>query len=630
MSKYTKTFSNGQPLDAADLNALVSANNDTYDFARGGIGTAQRSAEDAQRAAQQVEQFMRDLQTLMQSLPNGQAYAAQVAANAAKLLQHDNALNEQQQAIEDIEDELDYKANADGYYQSMRTGFSDALADTGENVEYREFIGGRMVNNAPEQQGSRVPNSTSAVTDIYLKEVSGVSGGGNQMVENTAFINSSTKDSAPVFNALYRVNDASGAYIAGKDISKPTDLTLTNFVFSGIVDVPSNGASILYKHNGYSRDINLKNINVKPSCKYLALSYLKSCDVTKLEGLDGDFYLTNLTTLPQLPTTFVASLGENDASKVLHRLGFYSYTINSQSLAVTHNNEDTLQLGAEVIAKMGYQEPKMTLSNVGRINLISGKTGAKKYSVDMRLHLRKAWEKVLERIEEQGIAIPEILKEPRLCKVSDNVGIILRPDGIEVSAWVVDLGSLSWTSRDYEDKKLHYSLFNNLKEPVKDKAYLCCVRYEAKPYIERKEGSIFAVKNFFLSQTGLYVYDSSIADASAFKTAMQGQYLIYQLAEPLFIPFEELSLGKLALSFVDVMPYDIWTLDDMDGNPMYKVESTENASHVITSRIYPNPDWVEANKQLPVAIDTVLSGFKTSANYALIMDMLRRINNAGL
>lgn len=568
---------------------------------------------------------------------NGMASQADLTPINNTLQQHANTLQKKvdREELEEIEDELEYKANADGYYQPMRVGSCDALANTGEDVEYRELIGGRMVNNAPDQMGSRVPNSTSAVTDIYLKTVAGDVVGGNQVMNIPTPIR--VENNGLTFIPMENVKGWKFSGTANASTTIPLNFGSipkcveghTYMMVSGLKTSEQSTIWWQITTNGTG----MRNTFIwKQNSQLTSTLFFYTVAGYTWENRVFIPSLLDLTTIFPTDPDFVSSLTRDDYIRVLHRLGFYSYTINSQSLAVTHNNDDLLQLGAEVIARVGYQEPKMTLSNVGRINLISGKTGAKKYSVDIRLHIKKAWEKVLERIEERGNAIPDIIKEPRLCKVNNNVGIFLRPDGIEVSAWVEDLGRLNW-NRDMLSNG-NWAFYNTNAIPsmkYDGTANMVSVKYQAKDSGSADSGA-YTIDQIVFSKNNkqLFIVDKTIEQASAFKAAMQGQYLVYPLAEPIFIPFEELGLGKLALSFVDVMPYDIWTLDDMDGNPMYKVESAENASHVITSRIYPNPEWVESNKQLPVAIDTVLSGFKTSANYALIMDMLRRINNAGL
>lgn len=105
---------------------------------------------------------------------------------------------------------------------------------------------------------------------------------------------------------------------------------------------------------------------------------------------------------------------------------------------------------------------------------------------------------------------------------------------LTVDRAMVDLGTLTWTDQSSATQKSYYSpVINNIKKPasvVLLSGALCAIYKEVMSYgfIANGGDNVFCI-----SQTGrINVNDNDYATASAFKTAMSGVQLCYELATP--------------------------------------------------------------------------------------------------
>lgn len=88
---------------------------------------------------------------------------------------------------------------------------------------------------------------------------------------------------------------------------------------------------------------------------------------------------------------------------------------------------------------------------------------------------------------------------------------------------VVDLGTADWTF--WENGRFSFDLPTmNLNTPL-----VCSAYPQSTAFVGDK---IIANSNYWFSPNNVVVYDNSYSDAAAFKTAMTGEYLVYELATP--------------------------------------------------------------------------------------------------
>lgn len=126
-------------------------------------------------------------------------------------------------------------------------------------------------------------------------------------------------------------------------------------------------------------------------------------------------------------------------------------------------------------------------------------------------------------------------------KLDANNGLYYDGDTYEADGTVtrkygiVDLGTLTWT----KDSSYTYTRFaaegqiTDKWKPngVDDRADgLLCQKYEAN--VAAISGTVDKCISGYKNTTSIYITDSSYTDAAAFKTAMSGVYLVYELATP--------------------------------------------------------------------------------------------------
>lgn len=108
--------------------------------------------------------------------------------------------------------------------------------------------------------------------------------------------------------------------------------------------------------------------------------------------------------------------------------------------------------------------------------------------------------------------------------VYENDGTVTRKYGI------VDLGSLTWTKASNNSR--FYLTLSDTKAPSSNDtiANIVCAMYQSTSFNDNiiPHDKTIAIN----TQKALSIYDSSYTDAQAFKTAMSGIYLVYELATP--------------------------------------------------------------------------------------------------
>ena len=110
-------------------------------------------------------------------------------------------------------------------------------------------------------------------------------------------------------------------------------------------------------------------------------------------------------------------------------------------------------------------------------------------------------------------------------------GDVYNSDGSVVRKYgVVDLGSLNWSYQSAQTRFYTGELQGLIKPPytVSEKPNCCCSSYKITSFNDFANSGDCA----FGTTGNCFIMDSNYTDATAFKTAMQGVYLIYELAEP--------------------------------------------------------------------------------------------------
>lgn len=514
--------------------------------------------------------------------------------------------------MKNLKDDIDRKASKAGRHLDLVSGMTLAFEPTkdGDTTAYDERLtAGRNVNFAPELT-ERVPDEENKSYSITFDGMRGECVGGNQSAEfKTGVYNGTT------------LSYSNGTYTISGTPSANIDIYNT---------FPNIGKKLIIVGCGF--DDELYFYESVTSGKYhkndfgLILTPLKGTyDIisragTVLDNRNFHVAILDLTTLFPTDSTFVANLTENDAIKALHRLSFFSYEQNMETLEITENVYDTIALGAEVISKMGYQNPRLTFGSHGRIHLIDGKDGKTiKGTIDMRAAKRAAWAQVLEQLAAQGVdtSLP-FMADPFEMSINDQVGIKWDSKGVTVNAWVVDLGSLHWGYNSAN--KLYNTPTTALGAAIRSN--VVAIGYNNAMLLG---GGNDPDMTIFCTAGQMYLTNSNYTSASAFKTAMQGQYLVYQLATPIRVDFEDMALN---LGFADVQSDDFFGVDDMDGNHMYSIDvqyETREGVQYKKVRISPNAEWVAEHGQLPTDIMTSVLGFGFTANYATMLQMYKDI-----
>lgn len=102
---------------------------------------------------------------------------------------------------------------------------------------------------------------------------------------------------------------------------------------------------------------------------------------------------------------------------------------------------------------------------------------------------------------------------------------------------VVDLGTLNWAKTTQYNNPVFLADIPNIKLPATTSilANAICSIYKQVTAVDSNvagANKVFAIGKYYNSHYTLNVIDTSYSDATAFKTAMDGVYLVYELATP--------------------------------------------------------------------------------------------------
>lgn len=314
-----------------------------------------------------------------------------------------------------------------------------------------------------------------------------------------------------------------------------------------------------------------------------------------------------------------------------------------------HINDLTLSTFVEGMAQQGYKpNPEMMFSRMGGIKVYDHTGKIKPQCTrDYTQELSKAWTQALQLLTAKDIKTDlPILSRPFQASIhhtdTNRIGIWFDKDALYVSAWVVDLGSLEYALKDDALKKFQFSVPGIMGNGTN---YLTIKYKTVSPSyasIDQTDMSIASRRE--AGTTSMYIQDSSVSTEAEFKTALQGVYLLYELAEPITIPFD----APLNVTLSDISDDDIIVLTDTEGNDMFEIESIAKGSakwndlltksqdlqiaseanpdlqHLVLA--HPNHQWEQQNGQLSVGtILANLLGFGFQLNGEKLIEMWRDI-----
>lgn len=314
-----------------------------------------------------------------------------------------------------------------------------------------------------------------------------------------------------------------------------------------------------------------------------------------------------------------------------------------------------LQAMAQDIATLGYQAPKFSWQMPCKYVALDVNTPTDTRAgdhpvihstIDFRSQIKAAWPVLLDQLQQSGIPIPDIARTPILPGINDQCRNRVRPDGLEVNCWVVELGSLSWGKTGFGGGDSYFYAtpiglkYEAVSRVVGNVMALGYNNVNADTFCQK---AMAAEGNLLMCQREGQVrfINSAYTTAAEFKTAMQGQYLVYQLAEPIFIPFENpvnLSLGELS-------KYTFIGAHDINDAPMYDLQThypygdaPENADghhHFLLTRW--GLAWLRQHNEFPMTAITTFDGIGFVANYDsaftdhfLLQDIVKQLKDKGI
>lgn len=108
----------------------------------------------------------------------------------------------------------------------------------------------------------------------------------------------------------------------------------------------------------------------------------------------------------------------------------------------------------------------------------------------------------------------------------------------------VDLGTLDWNRSNNNGVWSHYLFYVNIQTQTLQKSYMCSV-YPIASLADITQSPTDKTIYGLTSNTYLYIRDDSYSDVTAFKSAVAGQQLVYELAEPIEIQLTPNQVNSL-------------------------------------------------------------------------------------
>lgn len=318
---------------------------------------------------------------------------------------------------------------------------------------------------------------------------------------------------------------------------------------------------------------------------------------------------------------------------------------------MTHINDLTLSIFAEGMAQQGYKpNPEMMFSRMGGIKVYdhSGKLKPQ-CTRDYTQELSKAWTQVLQLLTAKGIKTDlPILSRPFQASLrhtdTNRIGVWFDKDALYVRACVVDLGEADIEATTNDRFRTHlYGIYGTTAR----RANIICISYKENKSASY-DSTVLQSGEYHLGQgysdDRIWFKNDKCSDVESFKNVNKGVYLLYELAEPITIPFD----SPLNVTLSDISDDDIIVLTDTEGNDMFEIESIAKGSekwndlltkspdlqtasesnpdlqHLVLA--HPNHQWEQQNGQLSVGtILANLLGFGFQLNGEKLIEMWRDI-----
>ena len=109
---------------------------------------------------------------------------------------------------------------------------------------------------------------------------------------------------------------------------------------------------------------------------------------------------------------------------------------------------------------------------------------------------------------------------------------------------MVDLGTLDWNRSNNNGVWSHYLFYANIQTQTLRKNYMCSA-YPIASLTNITQSPTDKAIYGLSSNTYIYIRDDSYSDTTAFKSAVTGQTLVYELAEPITIQLTPNQVNSL-------------------------------------------------------------------------------------
>lgn len=275
---------------------------------------------------------------------------------------------------------------------------------------------------------------------------------------------------------------------------------------------------------------------------------------------------------------------------------------------------------AEDLAYLGYQpEAKLTLCPMGIINAYSkDNLATPQVQIDLRQHLQAAWPVLLDQLRERNIPIPQQLQTPHFFGASETVCVTTTRKALEVSAWMVDLGTINWNYNSNGYFNGNCSIGSKSKSDDEN-ANVVFLKARSTSFNQLRSSSDDCIA--WYSNVGFRLKLSGYGenDSAKLKNDLQGQYLIYPLADPIRIAYSDLGLPDINSGMVGITTDHILTLSDTDGLEMHRLEPVEwtdpegNTHPAVITRY--SRAYMDKHHAWPPALPMTFTGLQFTADY---------------
>lgn len=525
---------------AAEASATQAAQS-----AQGASANAQTATQKAAEAQQSATGAAQSEQTATQKA--GEAEASAQTAQEAKTAVEQTAeqlaesLEQIEQNTQDIAELDERKANVDGYYPDMTVGNAEQLNSS------------KFVENS-EPYTLRTSGGTSDIGNReYLDAVVGGTVAWNQLVPDADGGEESitiTLESGKKY--LSRLSGTDSMLLgSGQEITaaKGTDnvFDLTQMFGTAVADyVYGQGAGFFRRWFGGSH----YPYNVG---ELLSVEGLQSHDMVGFNQWDEEWELGTINSTDGQNVNATNKIRSKNYTPVLNSMTYYihmpdSVFNNSQLFVALYDSSKNYIRASLINAANGFASREMKPSFLGKaayIRLWFDASYGTTYKHDICISIahNNSRNGEYEPYEKHSYPLDSSVILRGIPKVGANGvywdGDRYLPDGtVERRYGVVDLGTLNWEKNTTQNVYITSELIGIVKEPSTylDLPDVICGKYDTASYLtlwsERTDKTISVIWAASSSHGGVWVRDESYTDAAAFKAAMSGVLLVYELATP--------------------------------------------------------------------------------------------------